>query len=175
MSFRPTTRILNFSRNLLRTSAFRQAPQRRLQSTATDANAATQSGFAKLWNSPVGPKTVHFWAPVMKWGLVLAGVADFFRPAEVLSLSQNMALTATGAIWTRWCFIIRPRNLFLAAVNFFLGCVGLIQTSRILLYRSSLKGDSVGQEAKEAAKEEGATGKKILEDPVGAAKNAAKN
>ncbi|EKG17879.1 hypothetical protein MPH_04828 [Macrophomina phaseolina MS6] len=86
-----------------------------------------------------------------------------------------MALTATGAIWTRWCFIIRPRNLFLAAVNFFLGCVGLIQTSRILLYRSSLKGDSVGQEAKEAAKEEGATGKKILEDPVGAAKNAAKN
>lgn len=61
MSFRPTTRILNFSRNLLRSPVFRQAPQRRLQSTAADANAPSQSGFAKFWNSPVGPKTVHFW------------------------------------------------------------------------------------------------------------------
>ncbi|EOD44807.1 putative upf0041 domain protein [Neofusicoccum parvum] len=174
-AFRPTTRILNFSRNLLRSPAFRQAPQRRLQSTAADANAAPQSAFAKLWNSPVGPKTVHFWAPVMKWGLVLAGVADFFRPAENLSLSQNMALTATGAIWTRWCFIIKPRNLFLAAVNFFLGCVGLIQTSRILMWRSSQKGDSLSQEAKQAAKDETAAGKKILENPVAAAKDATKN
>lgn len=175
MSFRPTTRILNFSRNLLRSPAFRQAPQRRLQSTAADANAPSQSGFAKFWSSPVGPKTVHFWAPVMKWGLVLAGVADFFRPAENLSLSQNMALTATGAIWTRWCLIIKPKNIFLATVNFFLGCVGLIQSSRILAWRSSHKGDSVTQEAKDAAKEEGAAGKKILEDPVGAAKAATKN
>jgi mitochondrial pyruvate carrier 2 len=46
----------------------------------------------------------------MKWALVLAGVSDFFRPAEKLSLTQNLALTATGSIWTRWCFIIRPKN-----------------------------------------------------------------
>ncbi|KAL0260521.1 hypothetical protein SLS55_004210 [Diplodia seriata] len=173
-AFRPTTRILNFSRNLFRSPAFRQSPQRRLQSTAADANAPSQSGFARLWNSPVGPKTVHFWAPVMKWGLVLAGVADFFRPAENLSLSQNCALTATGAIWTRWCLIIKPKNVFLATVNFFLGCVGLIQTSRILMWRASQKGESVGEEAKQAANEEASTGKKILEDPVAAAK-AAKN
>ena len=24
------------------------------------------SGIGKIWNSPVGPKTVHFWAPIMK-------------------------------------------------------------------------------------------------------------
>jgi hypothetical protein len=46
----------------------------------------------------------------MKWCLVLAGVADFARPAEKLSATQNGALTATGLIWTRWCFVIKPKN-----------------------------------------------------------------
>lgn len=46
----------------------------------------------------------------MKWGLVLAGISDFARPASALSLTQNGALTATGIIWTRWCLIIKPKN-----------------------------------------------------------------
>jgi hypothetical protein len=46
----------------------------------------------------------------MKWALVLAGVSDFARPAEKLSLTQNAALTTTGLIWTRWCLIIKPKN-----------------------------------------------------------------
>jgi hypothetical protein len=50
-------------------------------------------------------------APVMKWGVVLAGASDFLRPAEKLSLTQNLALMATGSIWTRWCFVIRPQNM----------------------------------------------------------------
>ena len=73
---------------------------------------------------------------------------------------------ATGAIWTRWCLIIKPRNVLyvphdpfldlrltpqsssLAAVNFFLGCVGVVQVSRIFLWQRSQKGSSL-----EAAKE----------------------
>ena len=47
----------------------------------------------------------------MKWGVVLAGASDFLRPAEKLSLTQNLALMATGSIWTRWCFVIRPANM----------------------------------------------------------------
>ena len=47
----------------------------------------------------------------MKWGVVLSGAADFMRPAEKLSLTQNLALMGTGAIWTRWCFVIRPANM----------------------------------------------------------------
>jgi hypothetical protein len=50
-------------------------------------------------------------APVMKWGVVLAGATDFLRPAEKLSLTQNLALMATGSIWTRWCFVIKPKNM----------------------------------------------------------------
>lgn len=46
-----------------------------------------------------------------QWTLVLAGVSDFARPAEKLSFTQNFALTCTGLIWTRWCFIIRPKNM----------------------------------------------------------------
>lgn len=48
--------------------SFQRYAQRRAQSTATSAPdaAANQSGFQKLWNSPIGPKTVHFWAPIMK-------------------------------------------------------------------------------------------------------------
>ena len=88
-------------------------------------------------------------------GMVLAGAADFTRPAEQLSISQNAALMATGLIWTRWCFVIRPRNVFLASVNFLLFCVGGTLVTRVLLYQQSLKQDSVGQEIKAEAKAEG--------------------
>ena len=46
-----------------------------------------------------------------QWSLVLAGISDFARPAEKLSVTQNFALTCTGLIWTRWCFVIRPKNM----------------------------------------------------------------
>ena len=116
----------------------------------------------------------------MQWALVIAGIGDFARPAEKLSLTQNAALMCTGAIWTRWCLIIKPRNVLyvfkyfrfltwrprllllpstcntklipdsLAAVNFFLGCVGVTQVSRILLHRSN-QPDSALEAKKEIA------------------------
>ncbi|KAM3075902.1 hypothetical protein ACMFMG_006580 [Clarireedia jacksonii] len=107
--------------------------------TAAGATGAgvQQSWFKRMWDSPIGLKTVHFWAPVMKWAIVLAGISDLARPAEKLSLTQNAALTATGIIWTRWCLIIKPRNILLATVNFFLGMVGVVQVTRILLWQRS--------------------------------------
>ena len=50
-------------------SQIRFNARRRMQSTAADTTAeaqANQSAIAKFYNSPVGPKTVHFWAPIMK-------------------------------------------------------------------------------------------------------------
>jgi len=93
---------------------------------------------------------VHFWAPVMKWSIVLAGVSDFFRPAEKLSLTQNGAITATGIIWTRWCMIIKPKNVLLATVNGFLAVVGLIQCTRILAWQSSQKNKTPTDQIKDA-------------------------
>jgi len=121
----------------------RQSFFRRFATAAPAVEGApSQNVFQRLWNSPVGMKTVHFWAPVMKWGVVLAGASDFLRPAEKLSLTQNLALMATGSIWTRWCFVIRPQNMFLAAVNFCLFIVGTVQVSRILVYQRSQSGST---------------------------------
>ncbi|KAL2105794.1 hypothetical protein VUR80DRAFT_7728 [Thermomyces stellatus] len=126
-------------------SGFRGNGQRRWQSGA--AAGEGQSWFKRMWDSPVGVKTVHFWAPIMKWAIVIAGISDFARPVEKLSVTQNLALTATGLIWTRWCLIIKPKNYLLAAVNFFLGCVGVVQVTRIALHNPK----KAIEEAKEKA------------------------
>ncbi|ODQ79584.1 hypothetical protein BABINDRAFT_161968 [Babjeviella inositovora NRRL Y-12698] len=99
------------------------------------------SRFARFLNSEAGPKTIHFWAPVCKWSLVIAGANDIQRPVEKISGTQQIALFATGAIWTRWCLIIKPKNILLASVNFFLGCVAGYQVTRIFRYRLN-EGDS---------------------------------
>ncbi|KAL8938538.1 MAG: hypothetical protein Q9216_003842 [Gyalolechia sp. 2 TL-2023] len=173
MVLRSPIRLSQFSRQLARASPFRRPIGPRFQTTEATPTTPNQSTFQRLWNSPVGVKTVHFWAPVMKWALVLAGVSDFYRPAEKLSLTQNLALTATGAIWTRWCFIIKPRNILLAAVNFFLGCVGVVQVSRILMWQRQVKQETasglVQQDVEDVVKtvKEG-----VPENPEAAAKSA---
>nr|VWO95403.1 Calcium-transporting ATPase (EC [Ganoderma boninense] len=59
------------------------------------------SGFTRYVHLPLqrrftwmyahaGPKTVFFWAPMMKWCLVAAGLKDLSRPADKLSVSQNL-------------------------------------------------------------------------------------
>lgn len=60
------------------------------------------------------------------------------RPVEALSGTQQIALFATGVIWTRWCLIIKPKNYLLASVNFFLGTVAGYQLSRIYGYQRTL-------------------------------------
>ncbi|EJT70439.1 hypothetical protein, variant [Gaeumannomyces tritici R3-111a-1] len=141
-------------RAAFRRQQFRRDGGRRWESTAGSAQAGPQPSWVKrMWDSPIGLKTVHFWAPVMKWAVVLAGISDLARPAEKLSLTQNAALTATGIIWTRWCLIIKPKNYLLAAVNFFLGIVGIVQVSRIMMYQQSLKAQGEGPGALTAAAE----------------------
>lgn len=76
-----------------------------------------------------------------------------------------MALMCTGAIWTRWCFIIKPRNLFLASVNFLLFCVGATQTTRVLNYQSELKGQTLAENMAEKAKEGQAKVEEAVRDP----------
>ncbi|KNF06592.1 hypothetical protein PSTG_00466 [Puccinia striiformis f. sp. tritici PST-78] len=99
------------------------------------AAAPVQSKLSGFLNHPAGPKTIFFWAPMFKWGLVAAGVKDLSRPAEKLSLSQNIALSATGLIWIRYSFVITPVNYSLASVNTFVAATGLAQLYRIWDYR----------------------------------------
>lgn len=82
---------------------------------------------------------MFFWAPIMKWGLVCAGLADMARPAEKLSTAQSAVLMATGFIWSRYSLVIIPKNWSLFAVNFFVGTAGASQLFRIWRYNQELK------------------------------------
>ncbi|RWS30145.1 mitochondrial pyruvate carrier 2-like protein [Leptotrombidium deliense] len=92
-----------------------------------------------IWEHPAGPKTVFFWSPVFKWGLVIAGIGDLTRPAEKLSTAQSGALAATGIIWSRYSLVIIPKNWALFSVNLFVAFTGCYQLARIYRYKASLK------------------------------------
>jgi hypothetical protein len=95
--------------------------------------------FQPFWNHDAGPKTVFFWAPVFKWGLVIAGIGDLTRPAEKLSVQQSAALAATGVIWSRYSLVIKPKNWSLFSVNVFVAGTQLYQLYRAFSYQRSLK------------------------------------
>uniref|UniRef100_A0A093XUS9 Mitochondrial pyruvate carrier n=1 Tax=Talaromyces marneffei PM1 TaxID=1077442 RepID=A0A093XUS9_TALMA len=138
MSSRVGLRFLANSRAAFRNLRQNVSNNKGFRFSSTEASAAgaeqSQNAFQRMWNSP--------------WSLVIAGISDLARPAEKLSLTQNLALVATGTIWTRWCFVITPKNMLLAAVNFFLACTGAAQLTRIFLWRRSQDGS-----AKEAVKD----------------------
>ncbi|XP_068428682.1 mitochondrial pyruvate carrier 2b [Clinocottus analis] len=92
-----------------------------------------------LYNHPAGPKTVFFWAPMFKWGLVGAGLADMTRPPDKLSTSQSAVLLATGLIWSRYSLVIIPKNWNLFCVNFFVGSAGATQLYRIFSFQQEQK------------------------------------
>ena len=69
-TMRPSQRFIQYSRTIRsrlfnHRNGFIGTSQRRWQSSdaqgAATAEAVRQGGFARLWNSPVGVKTVHFW------------------------------------------------------------------------------------------------------------------
>ncbi|CAJ2658274.1 mitochondrial pyruvate carrier 4-like [Trifolium pratense] len=83
-------------------------------------------------NHPAGPKTIHFWAPTFKWGISIANIADFAKPPEKLSYPQQIAVTATGLIWSRYSTVITPKNWNLFSVNVAMAGTGIYQLSRKL-------------------------------------------
>eukprot|EP00897_Mesotaenium_endlicherianum_P007659 jgi/Mesen1/6921/ME000358S06246 len=88
------------------------------------------SSAKAFWNHPAGPKTIHFWAPTFKWGISIANIADFQKPPEKVSYPQQIAVTATGIIWSRYSTVITPKNYNLLAVNIFMAGTGMYQLSR---------------------------------------------
>ena len=115
-----------------------------MRSGSRNTLVRSMSAFQKFLNHPAGnphiqkllsyfkgPKTIHFWAPVAKWALVIAGLGDIQRPVEKVSLPQSTSLAATGLIWARYSLVIIPKNWSLFSVNLFVGFTGLYQLGRI--------------------------------------------
>lgn len=64
-----------------------------------------------------GPFTVHFWAPMSKWGISGASFFDLHRPTDQISLPQYTALTLTGLFFSRYALLVAPINYTLCSVN----------------------------------------------------------
>ena len=64
---------------------------------------------------------VFFWAPTFKWMITFSNIGDLNKPAEKISPNQQIAIFATGVIWTRYSFVVVPVNYNLAIVNVFMG------------------------------------------------------
>nr|BAN64800.1 conserved hypothetical protein [Babesia bovis] len=80
---------------------------------------------------PAGPMTIHFYAPTFKWGISIANLSDISRPTDKISLPQQLAVSCTGVIWSRYSMVINPVNYNLLAVNAAMALTGLYQISRI--------------------------------------------
>ena len=72
----------------------------------------------KFINSPVGPKTVHFWGPVANWGLVLAAMLDSNKPPEQISTRMTCTLFFYSCLFMRFAWKVVPRNLLLFSCHF---------------------------------------------------------
>ncbi|XP_059443671.1 mitochondrial pyruvate carrier 4-like [Corylus avellana] len=88
------------------------------------------SKLQAIWNHPAGPKTIHFWAPTSKRIISIANFADFSKPPVKISYPQQMAVTCTGLIWSRYSMVIIPKNWNLFSVNVAMAGTGLYQLTR---------------------------------------------
>lgn len=67
-----------------------------LQSMLVAANLGPISTFA---GAAAGPFTVHFWAPMSKWGISGASFLDLNRPTDKVSLPQVRKHTTADVAW----------------------------------------------------------------------------
>ncbi|KAM7254225.1 hypothetical protein ACFE04_029041 [Oxalis oulophora] len=73
--------------------------------------------FRAFLNSPVGPKTTHFWGPVANWGFVIAGLMDIKKPPEMISGNMTSAMCVYSALFMRFAWMVQPRNYLLLACH----------------------------------------------------------
>lgn len=109
----------------------------------TAAEKFVPTKLRPLWEHEAGPKTIFFWAPAFKWGLVLAGLGDLNRPVESLSVPQSVSLAATGLIWSRYSLVIIPKNYSLFAVNVFVAITSIYQLGRAVKHQQALKNKEI--------------------------------
>ena len=73
--------------------------------------------FGKFMNSPVGPKTVHFWGPACNWALVGAAMLDANKPPEQISRNVTGVLFFYSLLFMRFAWKVQPRNLLLLSCH----------------------------------------------------------
>ncbi|KAF3329714.1 Mitochondrial pyruvate carrier 1 [Carex littledalei] len=88
------------------------------------------SALKNFLNSPVGPKTTHFWGPVANCGFIVAAFIDAEKPPEMISGNMTAAMCIYSALFMRFAWMVQPRNYFLLAFHASNETVQLYQLSR---------------------------------------------
>ncbi|XP_061362138.1 mitochondrial pyruvate carrier 1-like [Gastrolobium bilobum] len=88
------------------------------------------SSFRAFLNSPVGPKTSHFWGPVANWGFVAAGLVDMNKPPEMISGNLTGVMCVYSVLFMRFAWMVQPRNYLLLSCHASNEVVQLCQLSR---------------------------------------------
>ncbi|XP_004241545.1 mitochondrial pyruvate carrier 1 [Solanum lycopersicum] len=96
------------------------------------------SYFRAFLNSPVGPKTTHFWGPMANWGFVISGVMDSQKPPDAISGNMTSVLCVYSLLCMRFAWMVRPRNYLLLACHASNESVQLYQLSRWLKHQRYL-------------------------------------
>ncbi|CAI0548231.1 unnamed protein product [Linum tenue] len=88
------------------------------------------AAFKAFWNSPVGPKTTHFWGPVANWGFVAAVCSERSAFGMLLYLLLLYSMCVYSALFMRFAWMVQPRNYLLLACHASNETVQLYQFSR---------------------------------------------
>ncbi|EOY02719.1 Uncharacterized protein TCM_017110 isoform 2 [Theobroma cacao] len=83
-----------------------------------------------FWNSPIGPKTTHFWGPVFNWSIPIAALLDTKKPPEMISGNMTAVMCGYSALFMRFAWMVQPRNLHLLVCHASNETVQLYQLSR---------------------------------------------
>ncbi|XP_057307141.1 mitochondrial pyruvate carrier 1-like isoform X1 [Hydractinia symbiolongicarpus] len=83
----------------------------------------------------------HFWGPVANWGIPLAAIADMKKDPEMISPRMTSALCVYSALFMRFAWMVRPRNLLLFACHATNEGAQLTQLGRYTKYRMEGGGD----------------------------------
>ncbi|KAG0912827.1 hypothetical protein G6F33_005727 [Rhizopus arrhizus] len=82
---------------------------------------------------------VHFWGPVVNWGLPIAAILDTQKDASLISGNMTLALCTYSALFMRFALAVQPKNYLLFACHATNEVAQLTQGYRFLRHQSSLK------------------------------------
>ena len=71
----------------------------------------------KIWLSPIGPSTTHFWGPVGNWGFLIQGLMERNRHPSKISKNMQVALVMQSTLFMKFALAVTPRNLMLFSMH----------------------------------------------------------
>jgi hypothetical protein len=74
--------------------------------------------MAGFLNSPTGPMTTHFWAPIANWGLAASGIYDAaLKGPEIINERMSATQVVYSGLFVRFAWAVQPRNYILASCH----------------------------------------------------------